>query len=153
MAVIRGLVRIDNEERKASDEPGARLRQRAIYRIWPDFPINALINRSLSTVKADAARTSFSATGQDIVWAVLDSGIDEHHPHFAVHGTLNLDSALTHQDFTVFSGKGDAAEGRVRPRHPCRRHHRGRDTARDRPATSWRSRATATRRARSRSIS
>ena len=107
VAVIRGLVRIDNEERKASDEPGARLRQRAIYRIWPDFPINALINRSLSTVKADAARTSFSATGQDIVWAVLDSGIDEHHPHFAAHGTLKMDSALTHQDFTVVSGKGD----------------------------------------------
>ena len=105
--VIRGLVRIDNEERKASDEPGARLRQRAIYRIWPDFPINALINRSLATVKADAARTSFSASGQDIVWAVLDSGIDEHHPHFATHGTLKIDSALSHRDFTVATGKGD----------------------------------------------
>ena len=104
--VIRGLVNIDNQERKTSDEPGARLRQRAIYRIWPDFPINALINRSLATVKADAARTSFSAHGQDIVWAVLDSGIDEHHPHFATHATLSLSPALAHRDFTVDGGKG-----------------------------------------------
>jgi serine protease AprX len=104
--VIRGLVRIDNEERKTSDDPGARLRQRAIYRIWPDFKINALINRSLATVKADAARTSFSAHGQDIVWAVLDSGIDENHPHFATHETLQLNSPLAHSDFTVASGKG-----------------------------------------------
>ena len=80
--VIRGLVRIDNEERKTSDDPGARLRQRAIYRIWPDFKINALINRSLATVKADAARTSFSAHGQDIVWAVLDSGHRRNPPAF-----------------------------------------------------------------------
>jgi subtilisin family serine protease len=103
--VIRGLVRIDNEERKSSDEPGARLRQRAIYRIWPDFKINALINKSLATVKADAARTSFSAHGQDIVWAVMDSGIDAGHPHFTVHETLSLSPALAHKDFTVDGGK------------------------------------------------
>jgi subtilisin family serine protease len=106
VSVIRALVRIDNRERKTSDVPGARLRQRAIYRIWPDFPINALINRSVATVKADAARTSFSAHGQDIVWAVLDSGIDEHHPHFATHHTLDLSPALAHRDFTVDGGKG-----------------------------------------------
>jgi len=106
VAVIRALVKIDNRERKTSDEPGARVHQRAIYRIWPDFPINALINRSLATVKADAARSSFSAHGQDIVWAVLDSGIDEHHPHFAAHRTLDLSPALAHRDFTVDGGKG-----------------------------------------------
>ena len=105
VAVIRGLVRIDNEERKESDTPGARLRQRAIYRIWPDFKINALINKSLATVKADAARTSFSAHGQDIVWAVMDSGIDATHPHFAEYETLSLSPALTHKDFTVDGGK------------------------------------------------
>ncbi|HEY2906447.1 MAG TPA: hypothetical protein VGJ29_11160, partial [Vicinamibacterales bacterium] len=54
--VIRGIVRLDNIERKPTDQPGARLPQRAIYRIWPDFQISALINRSVATVKADAAR-------------------------------------------------------------------------------------------------
>jgi serine protease AprX len=107
-AVIRGLVRIDNQERKDSDAPGARQIQRAIYRIWPDFKIKALINRSLSTVKADAARSSFSAAGQGIVWAVMDSGIDRTHPHFVAHDTLTLSPALPHQDFTVLNGPGDA---------------------------------------------
>ena len=33
---------------------------RAIFRIWPDFPIKALLVKSVSTVKADAAHSSFS---------------------------------------------------------------------------------------------
>src|SRR5687768_17950410 len=35
-----------------------------------------IFNRSVATVKADAAHKSFSAFGRDIVWAVMDSGID-----------------------------------------------------------------------------
>src|SRR5207302_8693305 len=34
--------------------PNASLR--ALYRIWPDFPVQALIDKSSITVKADAAR-------------------------------------------------------------------------------------------------
>jgi hypothetical protein len=48
----------------------------AIYHIWPDFDIHTLTTRSISTVKADAARNAFSAFGKDIYWAVMDSGID-----------------------------------------------------------------------------
>lgn len=73
--------------------------ERAIYRVWPDFDVEALITKSVSTVKADAARSSFAAMGNDIVWAVVDSGIDEH-PHFALHQNLMLPSPLTHVDFT-----------------------------------------------------
>ncbi len=58
------------------------------------------MNKSISTVKADAARISFSAVGSDIVWAILDSGIDEDHPHFHAHGNLKLDEALKPLDFT-----------------------------------------------------
>jgi subtilisin family serine protease len=93
---IRELVRRDNQEAE-----GAVLAQRAIYRIWPDFEVEAFINKSISTVKADAARTSFSAFGEGIVWAVLDSGIDATHPHFQKHKNLELDSPLTALDFTV----------------------------------------------------
>ena len=106
--VIRGLVKIDNEERKASDAPGGRMLQRAIYRIWPDFKVQALISKSIATVKADAARSSFSAEGNDIVWAVLDSGVDKTHPHFAEHQNLVLNAPLQHLDFTALSGPGDA---------------------------------------------
>ncbi len=99
--VIRELVRRDSQPRQGDRAlPPATIAQRAIYRIWPDFPIKALLNKSISTVKADAARISFSAFGDNIVWAVLDSGIDGTHPHFKMHRNLELDEPLGHLDFT-----------------------------------------------------
>lgn len=81
---------------------GADAPRRAIYRIWPDFEVKPLLHRSISTVKADAALQSFATTGDSIVWAVLDSGIDGLHPHFAMHANLDLGELppLAHLDFT-----------------------------------------------------
>jgi subtilisin family serine protease len=79
-------------------EPDAA--RRSIYRIWPDFPVQALIDVSCATVKADAARRSYDAAGRGITWAVLDSGIDEHHLHFRRHETLEGEVADLHRDFT-----------------------------------------------------
>ena len=56
--------------------------------------------RSLATVKADAGRAAFGAVGHDIVWAVVDSGIDGNHPHFGTHENLELAAPLRHCDFT-----------------------------------------------------
>ena len=78
----------------------------AIYRIWPDFPIGRLTTKSISTVKADAAHNAFSALGDDITWAVMDSGIDGTHPHFARHKNLEMELPLRHYDFTVLDGPG-----------------------------------------------
>ena len=47
---------------------------------------------SISTVKADAARRAFSAAGTNMTWAVIDSGIDGDHPHFARYRNLDLAS-------------------------------------------------------------
>ncbi|MFA5924479.1 MAG: S8 family peptidase [Methylococcaceae bacterium] len=63
------------------------LSEQAIYRLWPDFPISARTDRSVVTVKADAAMRSFDAAGEDITWAVIDSGIDATHLHFGVQDT------------------------------------------------------------------
>jgi len=100
--VIRGLVTRDAEEH---DKDGVDFTKHAIYHIWPDFEIKALTNRSISTVKADAARASFAAFGEGIVWAVLDSGIQFDHPHFQDHKNLELEPPLEHLDFT---GKAEA---------------------------------------------
>ena len=62
------------------------MRYRAIYKLWPDFPVQSQIYRSVATVKADAAYRSFGAAGAGIVWAVIDFGIDGSHPHFDVEG-------------------------------------------------------------------
>ena len=55
---------------------------RCIYKLWPDFPLKAQIDGSITTIKADAAQRAFDAGGHGIVWAVIDSGIDQKHPHF-----------------------------------------------------------------------
>ena len=76
---------------------------RPLFMIWPDFEISSQTIKSTTTVKADAARRSFSADGSDIVWAVIDSGIDKYHPHFKLHENLKLhklDPPLRHYDFT-----------------------------------------------------
>jgi serine protease AprX len=88
---IRKLVQLDQLE------PDGR--QRGIYRVWPDFPVQPLLDRSVSTVKADAARRSYDAAGTDITWAVVDSGIDQNHPHFDLYGNLNGDVEELHRSF------------------------------------------------------
>lgn len=101
--VIRELVRRDSAEDKpelANLTMGAGIGPRAIYHIWPDFKIHPLINKSVSTVKADAARAAFSAFGDNIVWAVIDSGVEGDHLHFKLHNNLALKPPLAHTDFT-----------------------------------------------------
>ncbi|MEU4222392.1 S8 family peptidase [Actinoplanes sp. NPDC026623] len=66
--------------------------RRGIHHVWPDFPVHPHVDASCVTIKVDAARNSFGAFGRGIVWAVVDSGIDGRHPHFATGGTLGDDS-------------------------------------------------------------
>jgi serine protease AprX len=118
-AVIRELVRLDTQDEPevVSDSTQRVGGRRAIYRIWPDFEFEALTTRSISTVKADAARNAFGALGEGIVWAVLDSGIDRTHPHFLKHKNLDLpglevegeETFLQHQDFTQIGSGPDPA--------------------------------------------
>jgi subtilisin family serine protease len=88
---------------------------RIIYKVWPDFPVEALIDRSVSTVKGDAAIRAYEATGDGVVWAVIDSGIDGKHIHFGpgvsgngpnkfCHTLFDPSVAKLHRDFTVMGG-------------------------------------------------
>lgn len=72
---------------------------RAIYQIWEDFKVYPQIVKTIATCKADAARAAFRASGQHICWAVIDSGIDQTHPHFAQHKNLQGTHAQWHRDF------------------------------------------------------
>lgn len=76
---------------------------RAVHQIWPDFDLHSCIHRSARTVKADAAHNSFGASGEGITWAVIDSGVDWRHPHFAMHGNVDRTSPF-HRDFTALAG-------------------------------------------------
>src|SRR5579872_3907522 len=69
-------------DKNAAGGPLDSFGYRAIYKLWPDFPVYAQIYHSVATIKSDAAVKSFGAGGSGIVWAVIDSGIDGNHPHF-----------------------------------------------------------------------
>jgi serine protease AprX len=75
---------------------------RAIFHIWPDFPVAPCITQSVATVKADAAQIAFSAHGADVVWAVADSGINRHE-HFLRHGNLDVTPGW-HRNFNADGG-------------------------------------------------
>ncbi len=83
----------------ADDELARRSRLRTVVsRIWQDHVVTAQIVDSVPAVKGDAAHTSFVALGTNIVWAVIDSGVEQH-PHFQTHGNLLLPDGLSHRDY------------------------------------------------------
>jgi subtilisin family serine protease len=81
---------------------------RAIRRIWPDEPLTPYIDRSIRTVKADACRVAFGAEGSGVVWAVIDSGVQEDHPHFKKWENLKLPKGLRHRNFLDGGADADA---------------------------------------------
>lgn len=59
-----------------------------VQRVWRNARKRALVMHSLDTVQARSAQQAYAANGQDIGVAVLDTGIDAGHPHFARHGNV-----------------------------------------------------------------
>lgn len=81
---------------------GAQRALELIYHVWPDLILRAHLDRSVSTIKSDAALRTFGSAGAGVVWGVLDSGIDASHPHFAAHDTLTAPAvSKLHRDFTT----------------------------------------------------
>jgi hypothetical protein len=54
----------------------------SIYCVWKNSGKRTLISRSAAVVQVPAARKAYSANGEGITWAVLDTGIQSCHPHF-----------------------------------------------------------------------
>jgi len=106
-ANIRALVQRNEQARRETANEAGKPGPSALYRIWQDDAVRRFTNLSISTVKADAARNAFSTSGKDIVWAVVDTGIDREHPHFQKFRNLELSAPLCHRDFTE-SGADDA---------------------------------------------
>ena len=71
-----------------------------VYKIWHDQTITRCVYESVRTIKCDAARNTFRASGKGIVWAVADTGIDATHPHFKTLKTIEVPGGLMHKDFT-----------------------------------------------------
>lgn len=62
----------------------AKYREMRVYAVWQSARKSKLTDkRSMMAIKADAALKSFAADGAGVSWAVLDTGIQADHPHFA----------------------------------------------------------------------
>jgi serine protease AprX len=97
----RALAREKPDAESAPAEAKPR-RERLIYRLWPDFQATRQVDRSVATVKGDAAVRAYAASGAGIVWAVIDSGIDGRHLHFQRYQTLHHPDVVDlHRDFTL----------------------------------------------------
>jgi len=59
-----------------------RFAELKIERVWRDAEKRALVFASTHTVQSYPAVLGYGATGRDIGWAVLDTGIRGNHPHF-----------------------------------------------------------------------
>lgn len=101
---------------KAGETEGNPMRFRAIYKLWPDFPVRSQVYRSLPTIKANAARRSFEAEGDGIVWAVIDSGINGRHAHFEKYKTVDAEGVRNlHRSFVDEAVEMDGVPLEPRP--------------------------------------
>jgi serine protease AprX len=60
-----------------------------VYQIWLDETTYGHLLHSTDTVKATSCWRTFDARGKGITWAVMDTGINAEHPHFAAAGTVD----------------------------------------------------------------
>ncbi|NQV11230.1 MAG: S8 family peptidase [Cyanobacteria bacterium] len=94
--VAVNLTRAEVESLSASLSQHYGATSPAVYRMFSNSKKRALIRHSIHTVQARTAQLGYNALGQGITWAVLDTGIDRHHPHFhnpafAPEGTIAAD--------------------------------------------------------------
>lgn len=62
---------------------------KSVKMIWPNNAVSGHLVTSVETVRASACWRTFEARGDGITWAVLDTGINEKHPHFVTHATVD----------------------------------------------------------------
>jgi len=59
-----------------------------VNRVWQNARKRALICRSAHALHASPAHQAYAAHGENIEWAVLDTGVEHTHPHFDMHKNL-----------------------------------------------------------------
>jgi serine protease AprX len=60
-----------------------------VYQLWKDETTYGHLLSSVDTVKATSCWRTFDARGKGITWAVMDTGINAGHPHFAQLNTVD----------------------------------------------------------------
>jgi len=90
--------KIAAELSRAFQMTGTREKEGLVWTVSLNRRATPALSKSIPAVKADAARTLFTVRCAEIVWAVVDSGIDATHPAFAAaNGTCRIRKSF---DFT-----------------------------------------------------
>lgn len=82
-----------------------------IDRVWRNAVKRALLHQSTHTIQARPANLGYGARGQDIAWAVLDTGITADHPHFKKYGNVLAQWDCTGSGAPQRLGPGDKRFG------------------------------------------
>ena len=59
-----------------------------VYCVWKNTRKRALIVRSGDVIQVPPARIGYRAEGDGVTWAVLDTGVESAHPHFAAYKNI-----------------------------------------------------------------
>jgi subtilisin family serine protease len=76
------IVDLLGEELEALHQPRDPAEQSLVWHVSRNRPASAALTKSIPAVKADSARSLFTVKCKEIVWAIIDSGIDARHPAF-----------------------------------------------------------------------
>ncbi|KIZ41860.1 MULTISPECIES: S8 family peptidase [Rhodopseudomonas] len=80
--VCGNLAELMSADRDDGDDEADAKAEGYIFQISLNRTASAALDRSVPAVKADAAHSLFKVNCKNIIWAVLDSGIDDQHPAF-----------------------------------------------------------------------
>jgi subtilisin family serine protease len=99
--------------RRETEELASQFGMRGLLlrRIWRNEAKRALLETSITTIHAPAAHTGYQALGRDIAWAILDSGINNAHPHFERHHNIVAEIDCTKRTVTEGSAPDQNGHG------------------------------------------
>jgi subtilisin family serine protease len=90
------------------DQLAARHQNLQISSIWKDSVKRSLLDKSTHVVQAYTAQLGYGASGRNVAWAVLDTGIRADHSHFSTHKNIAAQWDCTQVGAPV---AGQAADG------------------------------------------
>lgn len=95
-------------------------KEEMVFKMWHNREIKPMVDQSSATIKASAALQLFGATGDEISWAVLDTGIMGNHDYFKDEPHIVKDNSynFTNEQYDDTVGHGTHVAGIIRKLAP-----------------------------------
>lgn len=95
-------------------------KEEMVFKIWHNREMKPMVDQSSATIKASAALQLFGATGKEISWAVLDTGIKSDHDYFRIGPPIMKDNRFnfTRELYDDIVGHGTHVAGIIRKLAP-----------------------------------